>query len=271
MKRPYALAIVRKDLKLLRRSRPVMISLISLPVILLVVLPATLVGFAVLAEVLGVQHDLDGILQSFSPEATAPLSGYTTSQKFVYVALTYFMAPLYLILPLLVSVVIAADSFAGEKERQTLEALLYTPTTDWELLLGKVVASWLPAVLVALFGFGFYSITANAVAWPVMKHIFFPNSMWFVLVLWVAPAITGIGIGLTVLLSAWVEGFQEAYQLGNLVVMPMLALFIQEVRGVIAFDLQFVFLLGAGLWLVNAGLLYFGYGFVKRDRLTRSV
>ena len=36
-----------------------------------------------------------------------------------------------------------------EKERKTLEALLYTPTTDRELLIAKMLGAWLPAVAIA--------------------------------------------------------------------------------------------------------------------------
>ena len=39
----------------------------------------------------------------------------------------YLLAPLFLIVPLMVSAVLAADAFAGEKERKTLEALLHLP------------------------------------------------------------------------------------------------------------------------------------------------
>ena len=41
--------------------------------------------------------------------------------------LVYLFAPMYLIVPMMVSAVIAADSFVGERERKTLEALLHTP------------------------------------------------------------------------------------------------------------------------------------------------
>ena len=67
----------------------------------------------------------------------------------IVLILVYFFAPFYLILPLMVASVIAADSFAGEKERKTLEALLYTPTTDGELFLAKMLSAWTPAVAVA--------------------------------------------------------------------------------------------------------------------------
>ena len=39
----------------------------------------------------------------------------------------YLLAPLFLIVPLMVSAVLAADAFAGEKERRTLESLLHLP------------------------------------------------------------------------------------------------------------------------------------------------
>ena len=39
----------------------------------------------------------------------------------------YLLAPLFLIVPLMVSAVLAADAFAGEKERKTLESLLHLP------------------------------------------------------------------------------------------------------------------------------------------------
>ena len=39
----------------------------------------------------------------------------------------YLLAPLFLIVPLMVSAVLAADAFAGEKERKTLERLLHLP------------------------------------------------------------------------------------------------------------------------------------------------
>ncbi len=44
------------------------------------------------------------------------------------------------------------------KERKTLEALLHTPTTDTELFLGKLMASWIPPFLVRLGVFILYAL-----------------------------------------------------------------------------------------------------------------
>ena len=52
----------------------------------------------------------------------------------------YLLAPLFLIVPLMVSAVLAADAFAGEKERKTLETLLHLPISDRDLFFAKVLA-----------------------------------------------------------------------------------------------------------------------------------
>jgi ABC-type Na+ efflux pump permease subunit len=174
---------------------------------------------------------------------------------------------MYLILPLMVSSVIAADSFAGEKERKTLEALLYTPTTDAELFLSKVLSAWLPALGVAWGSFVLYAIVANVAAWPTMGRIFFPNLMWLILALWVAPAAAGVGLGTTVLISVRAQGFQDAYQLGAIVVLPVILLVIGQATGVMYFSAGLVILLGLALWLIDAALLWVGGRTFRRSEL----
>jgi ABC-2 type transport system permease protein len=117
----------------------------------------------------------------------AQFEGYSSDQLMIVFTLVYMLAPMFLIIPLMVASVVAADSFAGEKERKTLEALIYTPTTDLELFVGKVLSAMIPAMLVTLVGFMLYALTANIAAWPTMGQIFFPNTAWIILVLWVAP------------------------------------------------------------------------------------
>jgi len=167
----------------------------------------------------------------------------------------------------MVSSVIAADSFAGEKERKTLEALLYTPTTDGELFLSKLISAWLPALGVAWGGFVLYALVVNAAAWPTMGRVFFPNLMWVFLALWVAPAAAGMGLGTTVLISVRAQGFQDAYQLGAMVVLPIVLLVIGQASGVIYFSVGLVVLLGLVLWIVDAALLWLGGRTFQRSEL----
>jgi ABC-type Na+ efflux pump permease subunit len=262
------MTIMRRDIKVVMQSKAVMIPLIIVPVVMLVILPA-LAALIPLAESTGggATSDLEMLLAQMPAPLRAQLADYTLAQSIVVLAVGYLMAPMYLIVPLMVASVIAADSFAGEKERKTLEALLYTPTTDRELFLAKLGSAWVPAIAVAWGGFILYSVVANVAAWPTMGRIFFPNGMWVVLALWVAPAVAGLGLGATVIVSARVKTFQEAYQLGAIVVLPVIALLIAQATGVMYFSTGLVLLLGLVIWLINAALFWYGSRSFRRSEL----
>lgn len=268
MNRRAIVAVVRKDLTVVSRSKGVMIPLIIVPIVLFVALPA----LAALAPLIPEQggsplSQLGNFLENMPAGLRAELAGYDEVQQIVILMLVYFLAPFYLIVPLMVANVIAADSFAGEKERKTLEALIYSPTSDGELFLAKVLSALLPAVAVSWGGFVLYGLVANLAAWPTIGEIFFPNLMWVVLALWVAPAAAGLGLGAMVLVSARAGGFQEAYQIGGAVVIPILLLVIGQATGVMYFSLGLVLLLGLVLWAVDLALLWFGARTFRRGEV----
>jgi ABC-2 type transport system permease protein len=174
-------AVVRKDLKVASQNKgvtlPMVITIVALFVILpwlVTLLPSVVNAFGVSANDL---DDVQELLHGMAPGLQQELARYENNQIFTAFFLVYMLAPLFLIIPLMVSSVIAADSFAGEKERKTMEALLYTPTTDRELFVAKLLSGWLAALAVALAGFVLYVAMANAAAWSQMYRIFFPNAI----------------------------------------------------------------------------------------------
>lgn len=58
--------------------------------------------------------------------------------------------------PVSISLVIALETFVGEKERRSLEPLLSTPLTNLELYIGKTFAAVIPPLLAAYVGIGIY-------------------------------------------------------------------------------------------------------------------
>ena len=58
--------------------------------------------------------------------------------------------------PVSISLVIALETFVGEKERRSLEPLLSTPLTNTELYLGKSFAAMLPPLLASYTGIAIY-------------------------------------------------------------------------------------------------------------------
>lgn len=261
-------AIVRKDLKVALQNKGVVLPIVILPVILFVVLPWVMAFGASMANSTGTSlNNLDEILRRMPAGLLNELSKYTLEQQMVVFSLVYMLAPMFLILPLMVASVIAADSFAGEKERKTLEALLYTPTTDRELFTAKLAGAWIAAVAVALLSFVIYAVMTNAAAWRSMGYIFFPNWMWVALVLWVTPAVAGLGLVVMVFVSARAQGFQDAYQIGGMVVLPVLLLMVGQISGVMYFSLGVVLLVGLVIWLIDAVLLWYASKSFRRGEL----
>ena len=74
--------------------------------------------------------------------------------------------------PISVSLVIALESFVGEKERHSLEPLLASPLTDTELYLGKMLAATLPPLFSSYLGIAVYlvglAVTVQWYAEPVL-------------------------------------------------------------------------------------------------------
>lgn len=260
-------AVAERDLIIVRRSKNVLLPIILVPLLLLVIIPGA-IGFLGSSVDMGNNtEDLKRFLTMMPEPMKAQFGQYTENQTMVVFTLVHAFAPMFLILPMMTASTIAAGSFAGEKERKTMEALLYTPTTDLELVTGKMLSAWIPAILVTLVGFVLYSVVVNVSAWQTMGRIFFPNAMWVALILWLAPAAAGLGLGTMVLVSSKVSTYQDAYQLGSMVVLPVILLVLGQVGGVVYLNVPFVLAAGLLLWIMDATILWFAVRTFRRSEI----
>jgi len=104
------------------------------------------------------------IARGVSPDLTEPVKvGHvntaTPRQKGAFLL---FLIPMFAILsPLLGGMTLAIDSTAGERERGSLEPLLANPVPVGQVVLGKWLAAWTFATLVATFTLGGFVIAAS--------------------------------------------------------------------------------------------------------------
>ena len=260
--------IIWKDLRVVLRSPMVLLPMIVLPLLLQVLMPVGLgLGALYAPESMNMETDLVTFLDKVPASVMQEFQGLPFNVVMMVLMLEYLFAPLYLLVPMMVASVIAADSFVGERERKTLEALLHTPLSDTELLLSKMLTAWIAANVVSVASFLLYSIAVNAVGFGPMGGLFFPNTLWLVLVFWVTPAVAGLGLASTVLLSSRVNTFQEAYQAGGVIVVPIVGLLFAQIAGVIFLSPLFALILGLVVWLIDAGLLWLGRAAFRREDL----
>ncbi|HJP70288.1 MAG TPA: ABC transporter permease subunit [Candidatus Limnocylindria bacterium] len=262
-------AIVRRDLRLVARARAVVMPLIIVPLIFFVVFP---VG-AVLAIRSGGEAlaELQPLIAMLPADILETLGPPPLERQLLAYLLEYQFASFFLLVPLMVCAVIAADSFAGEKERKTLEALLYTPTSDRELYLAKLLGPWLAAIGVSVFSYVVYLVIVNVLAAADVGRPVALTPLWFLTVLWLGPAVGAMAISILVVVSARVRGFQEAYQLGGAIVLPVVALVVAQLAGALVLDVRLAAVLGTIVWLVAAAILFFASRGFRRERLLRQV
>ena len=256
-------AVVRKDFVAVRRSKAVVLPMLLVPTLLLVVLPL----FIGLVARGGAGADLSRFLNSLPDAIAGPLEQLPPTEQLVVLVNGYLLAPLFLIVPLMVSAVLAADAFAGEKERRTLEGLLHLPIPDRDLFVAKLLGAFLPAMVVSWVGFAAFAVVANTVAWPVMHRVFVPTRLWGVVILWVAPAVAMLGLGVMVRVSARARTTQEANQLGGAVILPLIFLAVGQSTGLLLVDLPVAIAIGGLIWVLAIWLVVRGARRFTRDGL----
>lgn len=262
-------ALIYKDLRVVLQSKAVLIPSIIVPVIFIVVLPILFGVIMNNADLIGdINADLDLFLTNMPPHLAAELAPFSAeNQQFYYIMMVYQFASLFLIVPLMIANVVASDSFVGEKERKTLEALIYTPTTDLEIYTAKLLTAWIPALVITLISGIVYMIVVNLSGYAFMGQFILPTPLWLVLIIWVAPAAAGLGLSATVLVSSRVNTFQEAQQIGGVVVLPLVAIVIGQFAGLIYLSPTVLLVGGAVLWAIDALLLWYGAASFQRGEL----
>lgn len=263
-------AIARKDLMEVRQNKMAWGPAIALPVIFAVAMP---VLFIVLPQVIPPEDieremgDISTLLANLPPTMQTLFDGKSLEQMFVIYMAGFMFAPMLLILPLMFSSVVGSDSFVGERERKTLEALLYAPTSDMELFLGKVLAAVLPAIALSWLTHALYIVVVNAASFPLFGEIWFPLDSWWPMMFWLTPALAVLGISATVLISSRVKTFMEAYQMSGSLVLFVLALVFGQVSGVLILGSGTVLVIGTLVWVVDAALIYVSVSQFKRSAL----
>lgn len=263
-------AIARKDLKEVAQNKVAWGPAIAIPLIFAIIMPllfTLLPRFIPVEEVQRELGDIEALLKKLPETVRILFSGLNLEQMFVLYMTSFMLAPLFLIMPLMFSSVVGADSFVGERERKTMEALLYAPTTDMELFLGKVLAAVIPAISLSWLTYMVYIIVVNVASYGLFGRIWFPLPMWWPMMFWLTPAFALLGVSATVLISSRVKTFMEAYQLTGSLVVLVLALVIGQVTGVLFLGVGTVMLIGTLFWMIDALLIYVSIRSFKRSLL----
>jgi ABC-2 type transport system permease protein len=173
---------------------------------------------------------------------------------------------LLVLTPVAGSMSLAAYSVIGEKQARTLEPLLATPISTFELLAAKVLGALLPALALTVACFATYAVLVALIARPgVFAVLLAPRSLAVVFVL--GPLSALAALQLAVCVSSRVNDARSAQQIGALIILPISALLVAQLTGAVLLTLPIIAAIALVLAGVNAGLMIIGVALFDRESI----
>jgi ABC-type Na+ efflux pump permease subunit len=241
--------LIKKDLRETLGTKMVMLPMIIVPIVMAMIMPVAII----LPLAFGNMDMMNGVAQIEKLVPAYPIPGRITElpQQILYIFLNYTFLPMFLIIPLMVASIIAANSVVGEKERGTLETLLYTPITNREFIFGKLAGAFLPGVLIALPAFLLYAGISNILGLHFFGILLVSSPIWIPTLLLLSPAISLLGLGITLFVSIKSKTFMEAQQVSAMVVLPLVMLMIAQLTGLLIINTLYLIGIAAALFLLD--------------------
>ena len=161
---------------------------------------------------------------------------------------------------------VAAYSVIGEKQARTLEPLLATPITTFELLAAKVMGALVPGLVLVAGCFALYLSGVALLAHDgVYRILLTPRALAIVFVL--GPLASLAALQLAVCVSSRVNDARSAQQIGALIILPISALLVAQLTGNVQLTMTAIASISAALIAVNAALMLAGIRLFDRESI----
>ena len=174
---------------------------------------------------------------------------------------------LYVIGAALLPVGIASYSLIGEKVQKSLEPLLATPTTDEEILAGKSMAAFLPAIGTNFVGAVIFMTLVDLFTQSTLKYFYFPNWDIVIIVFLLGPLSCLLSVGYNVLISSRSNDVRTAQQLGALIILPLGAAFFLSELKVLELTTNNLLIMAAALVAIDAVVFFLVRATFQREEI----
>lgn len=231
-------AIIKKDFRSVTNNRRLFSALLIVPLFLTIIMPSI---FVISIHFVPDDPDIAKLLELVPTSARLESLELTISSMI----LNYFLPMFFLMIPIMTASIMAASAFVGEKERHTLETLLYCPLTLRQIFQAKVLASFLLSMLVSLISFVSMLLVIEAELYLLMGKFLLPSVNWLVVMLLVSPAISLIAVTLIVRGSAKAQSVEESQQAAVFLIIPIVLFVAGQFTGVLLMSVWV--LLGLGV------------------------
>lgn len=257
------LAVMTKDIRGVTLNKQVFAVLLIVPLALTIVLPSIFVLVTAFAP--DAASDFQKILDMLPADNVAR----SQQQRIFGLILNNIMPVFFLMIPIMASSVMAASSFVGEKEKHTLETLLYSPLSLKQMFQAKILAGFSVGMMVSYISFAAMMLVLELEVFLLTGKAILPSSSWLAIMLLIAPAISIIAIAVTVRSSAKAQTIEEAQQRAVFLVFPILALLIGQFTGILLISAGLLWGVGAVLAALDVLLMRGAAGSFTYEKLLR--
>lgn len=144
--------------------------------------------------------------------------------------------------PITISLVVALESFVGEKERGTIEPILSAPLDDWQLYFGKLLVGMATPLVASYLSIGLYLILV------ARQDLNMPSPMVMTQLFLLTTAHAALMVSAAIVISVQSTSVKAANLLASFIVIPV-ALLMQGEAVLLFWGNEHV------LWLAIAGVL----------------
>jgi ABC-2 type transport system permease protein len=174
---------------------------------------------------------------------------------------------LFVIGAALLPVGIASYSLIGEKVQKSLEPLLATPTTDEEILAGKSLAAFLPAIGINFLGALIFTTLVDLFTRNTLNSLFFPNWDIVLIVFLLGPLASLLSVGYNILISSRANDVRSAQQLGALIILPLGAVYLLSEIKVLDLTTNNLLILAAVLAVIDVIIFFLVKATFQREEI----
>jgi ABC-2 type transport system permease protein len=258
------LALLRKELADERQNLALFVPtlIVGLVAVLLPVLVAIIIPYVV-GERLSDSSDFEVAIEIYRDQ---PATRGLDPEAAIQVYLFQFFAVMLVLIPVTASMSLASYSVVGEKQARSLEPLLVTPITTFELLGAKVLGAFVPSIVLTACYYAIYVLTAAIFARPGVASVLLgPETAGTVFIL--GPLAALAALQMAVCVSSRVNDARTAQQIGVFVILPIAGLLVGQLAGAVRLTATLIAWITLGLLVANVGLMRVAVALFDRETI----
>ncbi|MGB8214567.1 MAG: ABC transporter permease subunit [Anaerolineales bacterium] len=255
--------IIRKEWAELFKNRMVIFTVAFLPLVMTAI-PLGVI-YSTRDNLPASNNAIAGQLSTEATQSVCP-SGLSGSDCFQVFLVSEFMM-LFMLVPVVIPVTIAAYSIVGEKTARSLEPLLATPITTAELLVGKCLAAVIPAILATYGAFGIFALGTWIIVADKMILAALLDIRWLIAIIIVGPLLALLAVLFSLMVSSRVNEPRVAEQISMIIILPVLAGFFGQVAGLFILNKQIIVVVAVILLGLDVLMVYLATRVFQREQI----